>query len=492
MPLPNIWSARYTRQVASTATGQMPPARVLDGGMDARGLSQPRLVGSQGSTSRGTGEHRNARWTASPPRPCTLLCIRIHYTDGHQRRPDHKRMPRKFSHMSVRPGDAIDRYRAGAAHARRPVRSQVGKWVLADRRLRLLSIGDCLYDGAALRPTLSSVARRAPLPAMREAASSGTSTLATVGAHGHQWDVIVFPVRGPRASVHAVQACYVHGHDAPAWPPLVGAWEWDLREHHNLRTSWTPDMFKIYGIVAPPGRDCWEAQDWLQLHVRGGYPQISTVLARFLDSPHEQLITHAFRFRRPDTGQCHALRLAGSIERDEHGRALRLRGITTRVDGYGFDLREREYQQDLIDAATTLSPLPFVIVDLDAASLCVIGTPWRSIGLREPVDQALTSVVHPDDFAALAAFLASSPLIPTHLTATTQARFASSTGWISIHVTAVRLKVSDGRDHTERVMVRLGPAASLSSGAGSKIDDVSANVTCVQDVAAAARRRVRD
>jgi hypothetical protein len=334
--------------------------------------------------------------------------------------------------------------------------------VITDPHLRLLSIGNCLYEGAALAPSLDRVGRRILLPAIQAAARKGVSTLTSAGTHGRQWDVIAMPVRGTTAQVHAVLACYTDRAERSSWPPLVGAWEWDTSDLDALRTFWTPELFTLYGIDPPSGSRGWDAADWFRLLEGCGYAQMRAVLARFLSAPSGQLITHVFRIARADTGRLQTMRLAGTVERDSRGVPTRLRGITTCVDGCCYELHDCEMQQQLIDATTALSGVPVVVVDLDSKLMRSIGSPWEIIGLHSPHTAALAAVVHPDDLTPLLAFLASAPLSPTQAPALTRVRFSAAPGWHPVSVAAVRIRIVGTKSSTYHAVIRLGPVDDRS------------------------------
>ena len=332
-----------------------------------------------------------------------------------------------------------------------------GQWVMLDATGRLLSIGQSLYHGQSARAHVDGVARRHLLPLLHDLAGhrSAASSQFTFGAR--RWVAAAEPIIGPTGALHGRLGIYYLLGETPPPRPQVGCWEWDAPA---LTTYWDRRLFAVYGFPEPPeGRDHWDAPEWFNLLERGGYPQMREVLASFQTASPESLIIHLFRIARADNGQMQTLRLAGRTIADADGKPLHFRGTTTRVDGFQLEIDETFTQQQYLDAALALSPLPICVLDLHDDRIFVSSLPLSAIGLA-PLgpDQQLSGTVHPDDYRGLRAALAQAPQAPTATPARVYARFATATGWRRVEVSAIR--VGARREGFEQVMMRLGVLAA--------------------------------
>lgn len=329
-----------------------------------------------------------------------------------------------------------------------------GQWVLADAGLRLLSVGDVHYSGQSIRSKLDPIGRRVLLPLMVEAQTTGAEMHNTRRDQGFVWSAVAIPVIGTSGQVHAVLGYYAPAGEAVSPRPVLGAWEWDVPK---FQTSWTPEMFEIYGVVKRDDEPM-EAPEWFGMLEPGAYPHLREVMTRAQRNPGD-LITHIFKIRYARSGEYRTLRLAGQgIAGEDPHTARWFRGVTVLLDQTDSVVDPRAFSDDFYDAAILLTTDMICVIDLTSSQVTISSKDWATVGIRMPPDQRLASVVHPDDLPEFSALLLAAPYTAAEIVSEGTVRLAGiDGGWIETEVRAVRLRQNaDAERDSGAAMCRLG------------------------------------
>lgn len=348
------------------------------------------------------------------------------------------------------------------------------RWILLDGAGRLLAIGAAPYDGTSPRTGLDVVGKRVLLPRMRQAGVDGLPRHAEVTRYGgHSWQATVQVITGPVCGAAlGVLGCY--GPDAVRFPPppVVGAWEWEVRPPgpgQVLRNHWSPAMFDVYGLPhglphpdsarALRGADhageaarrgyVWEGARWLDELVHASdRVAMRLALERFARLPPGELFTHVYRVR-PDGAAPRTLRLAGrgaalADGESAEGQRRWVRGVSMRTSP---EARASDASGDgvagYLEAALLLAG-PACVIDTAYEHIYLTSADFAELGLALPEHRRLSGLCHPEDLPALRTLLRQvTP--PTQPDATTDRGTATGwRGWRRSDPLPVRLAAAEG------------------------------------------------
>lgn len=352
-----------------------------------------------------------------------------------------------------------------------------GKWVLIESPTSLLSIGQRRYDGLSPKTALDLAGSYTLLPVMRLAATDGVARTVDKKWKRRPWNVRVRPVLGPATgTVLAVHGCYVPaGRRFPA-EPLVGAWEWRISPpgpDQIMRVYWSEDMYQLCGMQPPRHhggaswhgtRDGWEGARWLEeLLVPSERAQMRRILDRMIHSTSDELITHDYGIRSPETGLEHWLRFAGRRTLADEDGAWWWRGVSTARDREDVDTLQQRAAEPILDAVFRTTEDVMFVVDVDYEHVYLSTDSFRTLGLALPDDRHLPTMCHPDDLSALRRALGTAGSAEPG-TAVQVRMAAESGGWTEAALTCVTIAFRHDLG-AEHVLCRLTPSANLEATA---------------------------
>ena len=299
-----------------------------------------------------------------------------------------------------------------------------GNWVIVERKLGVISIGDRYYGGHSMRRIFDQSGRVLLMPAIRSAATEGRVSDLTNTFEDDQWIVHTEPILAPRSGdiVAALGICYRNGDSIPP-KPVIGAWEWEVNpppaDEPNtpprVTSYWSDTMFSIYDVDAPPrgkgNLSAWTAPKWF------GEVIVPEDRARFRVVSDEWVADGSDIFRTmvysvytaygaPNQGR-RRLRLAGR-GRPHITDAIVLNGITQEVHG---DVKD--YTPGLAPATTDdflrgvfdlLKDVAVGIVDTSAWIVYMTSPGWNQVAMASG-DGYLPAMICEDEMPALTDYL---------------------------------------------------------------------------------------
>lgn len=344
-----------------------------------------------------------------------------------------------------------------------------GQWVLVDSKFQLLSIGAALYKGTSPRAALDATARGVLVPRLHAALLGDEAGDRTVRYFGRAWRTSAVPVLSPLSRTPvAVLGCYRPPEASPPEPPLVGAWEWHVTPpgpDQRMRVFWSPAQFDLYGIPRPgsgrpdaPAQSWWEGPQWLdELVFDSDRAEMRRVLDALVHARTDGLFIHSYRVRSPATGRVQRLRLAGRSRTDSTGTWLR--GISMRMADE--DAAAPAPAAAVLDAAFTLSADPLCAIDPAYEHIYMTSANFGELGIELPPDRHLPKMAHPEDLAALRAFLREASERPDQTIAPVTVRLAASRGrdWKRLAITGTGMRLSPSAPGPH-VLCRITPAGA--------------------------------
>lgn len=352
-----------------------------------------------------------------------------------------------------------------------------GQWILIDTRTQLIAIGDQQFDGISPKTPMDHIGRFALLPPLQQCVRDGQDRDITAVAKGRRWSVRVRAVRAPVSNVVlAVHACYVpEGRPFPA-RPLVGAWECEASPpgpDQVMRAHWSCELYRVHGVThrgANTGAADWECRGWEgprwldELIVPADRADTRRTIEHAITSRSDELLSHYFRARSPETGDMHHLRLVGRPWTDDTGdgppwwwRGITLRALPEHTRG-----AHRPATGPLLDATLALSRDPLFAVDVPYEHVYLTSARFAELGLAVPTSRHLPAMCHPEDLPLLRGMLAACAANTggTGKNDAIAVRLATHDGgWRNVTLSGVGVDFSDNGD-SPHVLCRIDAASA--------------------------------
>lgn len=287
--------------------------------------------------------------------------------------------------------------------------SMSGRWVLVDRAMMMLSIGDECYNGTSPRRAFTDpIARKTTLlPKLRQACRTGEDSESDDSVDGHRYTTRIRVIRAPKTQdIVAVHGVYVPKPEPIPDPPTVGAWEWRVpNDTGPVETYWDDALCNIYGIAPDQKGDLvGDVGGWLSSIVTGESRAKLKVLAdEIVEDPMSSLQIVPFEIMpfqdtSPDTRV--RVRSAARSYDDPHEPVVWMRGITQYNPGDDSARVENIKMPDagnFLQAILEASTAPIAAIDTVRWTIYLYSRSWHRLGLSRASTEYFPLGLHEDD-----------------------------------------------------------------------------------------------